>query len=295
MTNKSCIPSYFLAFMCFGFGSGLFAQTFKNPIRDSTSRNETSEFRIGLRYTSDYLFMGRSDSLPAPYLSPSIAYIHKSGFFINTSLSYLTVKEQARIDMFKVSGGYDYSKNNFESGMSLTQYVFSDESFAVQSEMSTYLYAYVGYDFNVVMVYVDGSLGFSEQTDAFIGAEINHSFYAFKNKLRIIPALYMNAGTQNYYTEYYNNRSSQTGSGKGKGKQPSSGTQVYTEEIQKFQVLDYEAELQIIYKLNHIKLFGSATWAFPVNPYTTVSPAGTYTEELKNGFYWSTGIRYTFD
>ncbi len=276
-----------------GLASGLFAQTFKNPIKDS-SRSESSEFRISLRYTSDYLFMGRSDSLPAPYLSPSIAYIHHSGFFVNTSLSYLTVKEQARIDMFKVSGGYDYFKNNFESGLSFTQYVFSEESFAVQSEMSSYLYAYVGYDFNVLKVYVDGSLGFSEQTDAFLGAEINHSFYAFKNKLRITPAFYVNAGTQNYYTEYYNNRSSQTGSVKGKGGQSSPITSTQTVEIQKFQILDYEADVQLIYKLNRIKLYASANWAFPVNPYTTTTSNGTYTEELKYGFFWSTGIRYTF-
>jgi len=295
MTIKRCIPGYFLTFICFAFGSGLFAQTFKNPIRDSASRSEASEFRIGLRYTSDYLFMGRSDSLPAPYLSPSIAYIHHSGFFVNTSLSYLTVKEQARIDMFKVSGGYDYFKNKFESGVSLTQYVFSEESFAVQSEMSTYLYAYVGYDFNVLMVYVDGSLGFSAQTDAFIGAEINHSFYTFKNKLRITPALYMNAGTQNYYTDYYYNRSNQTAPGKGKGAQSSATGSSHTVETQKFQILDYEADLQLIYHLNPIKFYGSVTWAFPVNPYTITNATGTYTEQLNNGFYWSTGIRYTFD
>lgn len=292
MNPKKAVKHFYFAFFIFGIGLALSAQTFKNTIKDSTS-GEKSEFRIGIRYTSDYLFMGRSDSLPAPYLSPSIAYIHKSGFFVNTSLSYLTLKEQARIDMFKVSAGYDFYKNNFESGLSLTQFVFSEESFAIQSEMSTYLYAYAGYDFNFIMFNIDGSFGFSEKSDVFLGAEINHTFYGLNNKLRITPAVYLNAGKQNYYSEYYTNRSSQSGSGKGKGGQNSPSTGTQTIETQKFQVLDYEADIQVIYKLNKIKFYASATWAIPVNPSTISTATGTVTEELQPGFYWSTGIRFT--
>lgn len=292
MKPNTAMKPVCLAFFLMGIGLHYSAQTFKNSIKDSTS-GEKSEFRIGIRYTSDYLFMGRSDSLPAPYLSPSLAFVHKSGFFINASLSYLIVKGESRIDMFKISGGYDYYKNKFEAGTSLTQFVFSDLSFAVQSEMSTYLYGYAGYDFNLLMLYVDGSLGFSGQTDAFLGLELNRTFYFLNNKLRITPAFYVNAGTQNYYSEYFIYRSSQNGSGKGKGGQSSPNTSTQTVEIQKFQILDYEADVQLIYKLNKIKLYASANWAFPVNPYTTTTSNGTFTEELKNGFFWSTGIRYT--
>ncbi|MCU0361126.1 MAG: hypothetical protein MUF75_10485 [Bacteroidia bacterium] len=292
MKTHNVTLTFYLACFLFGFGFTLHTQTFKNPIKDSAN-TEKSEFRLFMRYSSDYLFMGRSDSLPAPYLSPGLAYVHKSGFYINTSISYLTVKGESRIDMFKVSGGYDFYKNKFETGASITQFVFSDMSFAVQSEISTYLYGYAGYDFNLFMLYVDGSLGFSGQTDAFLGLELNHTFYALNNKLRITPAFYLNTGTQNYYTEYYNNRSSQTGSGKGKGAQQSGTGTIQTSETQKFQILDYEADIQVIYKLNKIKFFVSATWAFPVNPYTTTTSTGTYTEEIKTGFYWSTGVRLT--
>jgi hypothetical protein len=48
------------------------------------------------------------------------------------------------------------------------------------------------------------------------------------------------------------------------------------------------------YKIQNIRFFLSATWAFPLNPSTVVSDPRTYEEELKNGFYLSTGVRLTF-
>jgi hypothetical protein len=71
---------------------------------------------------------------------------------------------------------------------------------------------------SVFMLYADASLGFSDYTDLFVGGEINRTFYFFRNRLRITPAVYINAGSQHYYNEYYTNRSTQTGEGKGKRK-----------------------------------------------------------------------------
>ena len=66
---------------------GLFAQFEPDSKNDTLA--EKSKFRIALAYASDYYFMGRVDSVRAPYLTPSLAYYHKSGLFIKTSLSYL--------------------------------------------------------------------------------------------------------------------------------------------------------------------------------------------------------------
>ncbi len=271
-----------------------YAQSNKFHTPDSTS--DKSELRIGIQYTSDYYFMGRSDSAKAPYLSPSIGYYHKSGLSIRTSLSFLTTSGEGRIDLYTISGGYDYYGTQFAAGISLSQYFFSDLSYAVQAEMRTYLNLHGGYDFSVFMVFADISLGFSEGTDVFMGAEINRTFYAIRNKLRITPAVYINAGSQKYYNEYYSMRNEQTGSGKGKGKgamqQSTNNAQIL--ESEKFQVLDYEADVQISYKMGGIRLYCAATWIFPVNPSTVVTDQGTYEEELKNGFYWSLGVRISF-
>lgn len=275
------------------------AQLYKYQVYDSIV--DKSEFRVGVRYSSDYYYMGRADSAKAPYLSPSIGYYHKSGLFIRSSLSYLTASDEGRIDLYTLSGGYDYYGKKVAAGFSVSEYFFNDLSYAVQAEMNTYLNAYAGYDFSAFMVYADGSLGFSEGTDVFLGAEINRTFYGLKNRLRITPAVYINAGTQKYYSEYYSSRSTQTGSGHGKGKGQGQGgstsppTQtVQTLESDKFQILDYEADLQVSYKIQNVRFYVSSTWTFPINPSTVVSDQGTYEEELRNGFYWSSGLRVTF-
>ena len=258
-----------------------------------------SELRIGLRYSSDYYYMGRADSAKAPYLSPSVGYYHKSGVFVRGSLSYLTAQEEGRIDLYTLSAGYEYFGKNIAIGLSASELFFNDLSYAVQAEMSTYLNAYAGYDFSAFMVYADGSVGFSESTDVFLGAEVNRTFYLFRNKVRITPAVYVNAGTQHYYEEYYTMRSERTGSGYGKGKggggqqPPPTGTTEITESDQ-FKILDYEADVELVYKIHNIRFFISTTWTFPVNPATIVSDQGTSEEDLTNGFYWTSGVRLTF-
>ncbi len=262
------------------------------------SITEKSQVRIGLRYTSDYLYMGRSDSSKTPYLSPSISYYHKSGFFLHGALSYLTNREEGRIDMVTLSCGYDFYAKKVALGASVSEYFFSDFSYNVIAEMSTYLNAYAGYDFTLFTLYGDVSLGLSDGTDIFLGAEIDRTFYSLKNKLLIIPAVAMNAGTQHYYNAYYNYRSTQTGSwgGRAKGKggmlsMPGTTQTSQVLESNKFNVLDYEAGLTITYKIQNIRLFTSSTWTFPVNPSTLTNDQGTYQEDLKNGFFWSSGIR----
>ncbi len=257
---------------------------------------DKSELRVGIRYTSDYYYMGRADSAAAPYLSPSIGYFHKSGLSVRSSLSYLTAPGEGRIDLITFSGGYDYYAKKIAAGLSVTEYFFNDLSYAVQAEMSTYLNAYAGYDFSAFIFYADAGLGFSESTDVFLAGEINRTFYALRNKLRITPAVYMNAGTQEYYNEYYNMRNSQTGSGKRKGKggqQPSTTQQVQIVASDKFEILDYEADLQISYTIQKVRFYVLTTWTFAVNPATVITDTGTYEEDLKNGFYWSSGIRLT--
>jgi hypothetical protein len=273
---------------------GLFAQFEPDSKNDTLA--EKSKFRIALAYASDYYFMGRVDSVRAPYLTPSLAYYHKSGLFIKTSLSYLTASNEGRIDLFRLSGGYDISVKKFGAGISLSEYFFSESSFVVQSEMSTYLYGYSEYEFKFIKLYLDGSLGFSSTTDVFLGLEINHTFRTLKNKLRIIPAFYLNAGTQKYYSDYITNRSSKSiknANGTVKGQQTANSTVYTTTETQSFEMLDYEADIQFIYVFNKFRVFMSPTWLFPVNPATIVTASGTSAEELKNGFYFSMGIRFT--
>jgi hypothetical protein len=265
----------------------------------SDSLRTTSQVRIGLRYTSDYLFMGRSDSAKAPYLTPSIGYYHKSGFSIRGQFSYLTAEGQGRIDMYAVTGGYDYVGEKLAWGASLTEYLFSSSSYVVRAEMSTYLNAYAGYDFNAFMVYADAGLGFSDGADFFMSLDISRMFFLVRNKFIITPSLAANAGTQRYYDQYYQYRSPQSGfgqggSGKGKNGQQQPAPVVGTLESDKFQLLDYETSLQVTYRLSHtVRFFSTATWTFPVNPATVIVNEVPEEENLQKGFFWTAGVRFT--
>lgn len=287
----------------------LFAQSER---RKADTTSISSALRLGIDYRSDYYYMGRADSVRAPYVTPSLTYFHKSGLFLSGNLSYLATEDQNRVDLYTLSAGYDYSRNQFAAGISVNQYFFNDSSYAVQSEMSTYTSAYLGYDFNSLMIFVDGGIGFSSEADVFLGAEISRAFYLLDDKLRLRPSFYTNFGTQYYYRDYYiyrsittggpgkkngGNNSGNSGSGGGGGTTNPPETTIITEartlNSEKFQVLDYELSLQASYRINQLQFITTGTFFVPVNPSTVVTDQGSYSEELDNGFLWSLGIRYT--
>lgn len=214
----------------------------RNPVLLFDSVGNRSELHLGFKYTSDYVFMGRANATKVPYLSASIGYYHKSGLFLRTSTSYLTTPEEGRFDLSTLSGGYYYDGRRFATGISVTELFFNDLSYTIQAEMSTYLNAYAGYDFRAFVLYMDGGLGFSEGTDSFIGAEINRTFFLLKNRLRITPSAYLNAGSQDFYSEYYFSGRRQAGKAKGSGinqQTPPAKPVPQVLESNKFKVLDY--------------------------------------------------------
>lgn len=297
----------------------------QDSTKNAFSSTSASMLQFGLRYKSDSYYMGRADSAKAPYLTPSVSYYHKSGFFASGYLSYLTAKEQNRIDLITLAAGYDYFGEKILAGISVSQYFYSDLSYSIQSEMKTYLSAYMGYDFKWFMVVADASLSTSSNLDVFLGGEINRSFYLLNDRLRITPSIYTNWGTQHYYNEFYTKRSITTGgavlsgggSGSGSGGSGSGGsgsggkpggtnntggitptttttiTEVTTLESEKFQLMDYEFALQSSYRIKQFRILASGTILVPVNPSTIVTDQSTYVEDLSTGFLWSIGVRYT--
>lgn len=289
--------------------AALFAQTFRHA--DTTGVSSFASF--GLRYKSDYYYMGRADSVRAPYVIPSIGYYHKSGLFVNGSLSYLTASGENRVDLFTLSAGYDCFGKRVAAGIAVDQFFFSKESYAVQAEMRTYASAYVGYDLDAFMVIADASLGVSDELDVFLGGELSRTFYLVRRHLLLTPSFYTNLGTQRYYNEYYTRRTLTTGGmgggsgggsgGNGHGQGTGGGmtgtapvittiTDISIAESQKFQVLDYELGLNATYRLDRFRFSLAGIFMFPVNPATVVTEDGTYEEDLDNGFLWTAGVRY---
>jgi len=105
------------------------------------------------------------------------------------------------------------------------EYFYNDYSYSVQSEMSTsWRICWI----RLFGIYAlrRGEFGISEGAMCFRGW--NHRrFYALKNKLRIIPSFYINAGSQKYlwsvlFRTQYSDRCGQSKSGSGKNAVPKT-------------------------------------------------------------------------
>ena len=246
---------------------------------------------VSANYSSDLIFLGRKSSAKTPYLSAAAGYYHTSGLFINGAASYLATPGVNRIDLFTVTSGYDLYLKNFSAGISGTKYFFNNKSYTVKSELSGNVSAYINYDFDIVDVYIDGSTYFSNTTDLILGAAVSHTFYAVNDNLTITPTVYLNAGTQNYYSNYANNRRFRRNMTGGGGSSPM-GTGMTG--ASSFNVLDYELSVPVSYTINKFRFSFYPVYAIPVNAATITNDQNTYKEDLSNSFFWSLGVSYKF-
>ncbi|TNF71943.1 MAG: hypothetical protein EP302_05900, partial [Bacteroidetes bacterium] len=110
----------------------LVAQNNRNKTEES-SLNGTSFFLADISFVNDAFFMGRNDSIAAPYILPSFGYYDKSGFFVDASLSYLVSSQENRVDLFLGSTGFLFSGDPLSGGISGTVYFFNEDSYNVKS------------------------------------------------------------------------------------------------------------------------------------------------------------------
>lgn len=217
----------FMLFGCFTFGQ-------QNESSNKLSKSNNSYFSLNLSYSNDYVFMGRKDSITAPYLYFIAKYQHKSGFYADGSVSYLTKADEGRVDLFLFDLGYNFTVNKFSGDLSATKYFFNEESYNVLSEIDVNIAALISYDFDVVDLMLSAStyFGGSSNADFFLSTEISHDFMTSNRKFQFSPTFGIYFGSQNFYESYYiNNRygdgerpKSDPGNGSGSGSGNGTGT-----------------------------------------------------------------------
>jgi hypothetical protein len=276
----------------------LIAQSNKNSISGIAASNE-SFFLTDVSFINDAVFMGRKDSIAAPYIYPSFSYFDKSGFFADASFSYLTNSDENRIDLFLISAGYLFEKKKFTAGFSGTAYFYNEDSYNVRSETVGDLSGFLSYDLKVAEVSVLASTLFNKgsSADIFIGLMIDRTFYSQNQKFMANPSLTVYAGSQYFYQEYY--KTSRLGNRKGNGSgagisMPSSAAEVEIIEVSKFQLLNVAVSLPVQYQHNHFIFSFSPVLALPQSSATIVSEDTIIKEELESTFYFSAGISYWF-
>lgn len=250
----------------------------------------------GLYYVSDAVFMGRRDSVAAPYLMPSLGYYHKSGWYAEGSASYLVASGEGRIDLIMLGGGYQFTKGDLSGNLSATAYLFSEDSYNVKSETSGDLTAMLDYDWD----WVETSLRFSTylnsegNPDYFLGIGLSKSWFALDNHLYMQPGISMYAGTQRFYEAYYNTSrmGNRKGSGSGSGSIGTGSGEVRLVEASSFKVLNLELEFPAHYFYKHFVFSLYPSLALPQSPATILTEEGSMKEKLDPTFYVIVGVSF---
>jgi hypothetical protein len=257
--------------------------------QDSTKQSQESYFKFSTSYLTNSVYNGRKDSLILPYLTPSITYYDKSGFYIGGSLSYAMATNENRIDLFTLDAGYDFSiSNQFSAGLYASKYFYNDNSNAVRSETKGNLGGSLIFDPGIVTLYTGVDLSFASKTDINIGTSVSHTFYLGddNNQWSITPSITMNAGTQNSYQDFVRKR---------KFKGPNGNT-IVIKSSNKFDILDYEFSVPVTYDMKKVGFFFTPTYALPQNGVYFTGPMGNVfnVEKLENNFYAEFGFYVKF-
>ena len=272
------------------------AQINDNSIK-TISEKAVSYILTDVSYLNDNIFMGRRDSIAAPYIFPSIGYYDKSGVFVDFSASYLTSSGESRFDLFLLSAGYLFTSNNWSGGVSGNGYFFNDESYNVQSEMTASINGLLSYDFKAIEIslLVSSSFNSGSTNDIFGEVQLGRAFYLASNNFLIRPAIALGAGTQNLYEAYYqSNRLGNRNDHNNSGQDPMAPTSLKIEEATAFNILNIEVSAPIQYYLQPLIFSFTPVVAFPQSSVTITTEEAVIKEDLETIFYWSVGISYWF-
>lgn len=278
----------------------LLAQGKRTSSKGSTG-NQESYILTDISYINDAVFMGRRDSIAAPYIFPSLGYYDKSGFFMDASASYLIGSEESRFDLFLTTLGYRFLGEKISGEISGTAYFFNDDSYNVKSSVLADISGFIGYDLKVMEISFMASTYFNEDssTDLFAGLLVDRVFYSNDKNLLINPTVSIYAGSQYFYEEYYGssrlgNRKGQS-QGQGQGGLTSNGaTTVEIQEASKFKILNVELSLPLQYHQEQFIFSFTPVLAFPQSSATITTEDSVFTEDLESTFYFSVGIGYWF-
>ncbi|MBX9734782.1 MAG: hypothetical protein K2X37_12030 [Chitinophagaceae bacterium] len=264
----------------------------------------TSYFKAGGGYLTNSVFNGRADSATIPYITPSLGYFDKSGFYVNALSGYLKSAATSRFDFFSIETGYDKEvAKNLTVSLYASKDFYNSQSENVRSDIKGS--ASVGLSYGVGPIVLSATPNFvftSAATDIFFSGGISApiSWEVKNNEWSLTPALNMNFGTQNYHEEYIKSR-------KNRGTRRVAGTTTTVEAVNpsvyKLQVIELSVPLS----------YETSTFIFSINPSFAVPyNAATYkttvkaiggtgngivnyeTENLSNRFYAEISVYYKF-
>lgn len=251
-------------------------------------------FEVGSTYINDNVYLGRKDSVNLPYLTPSIGYYARSGFFANASFGFLANSSNSRLDVVSLMMGYSFACGHYEGELTGSKYFYNSQSTSVKSEVQASLDYFSEYDLGFIRPSLSVTVNFGNKLDLASAVGLEHSFTLFNEKAEITPAFIVNGSTQNFYSDYYKIRRYNP---KRKTARPANSVGSISGEVVNagsFKVLDYEFSTAIKYSFGKCALIFVPVYAIPVHPseiiaFTKLNNGSmitkTSTEKLQNNFF----------
>lgn len=250
---------------------------------NSQTKDDTKEsyFKADLNYLNDLVYLGRKDSIAVPYLTATIGYYHKSGFYLSGALSYMPSPTQSRIDLFTVDAGYDYTINDIFSGSVYGEkYFYNKSSNSIKSDISGVIDGSITADLTALQLGVDAGISFASKADYTTTLSASHLFAIGeeKNGFSLNPTFNVNFSTLNFYEGLTNRKFGKKHLGNNPNYLSINSTTVASK--QGFGLMDFEFSIPLEYKLDKFVFYVTPYYAIPKNPIATTTDA---TITLRNG------------
>lgn len=264
-------------FVLLFYSSAVFSQT--------TDEAKKSYLNAKIKYTSNSVWLGRSDSIVTPVFGVSAGYHFNFGAYLNAEMSIIPSRQIDILDLTTVQTGYGFSiiKDVFDADISYTHNFYSQYSTQVGSEVMGTAAADLSYDFDLVQLSVNGEFSFGSSSDIGLSSALSKSIdIEFKkgSLLNITPTATAYAGTQNLYAVYLVTRSQKAVHGKNShaanasSKNPHASansaattttTTTVTKEYARFNMLDVDISLPISYTYKKFTFAITPVMAIPLN------------------------------
>ena len=292
--------------------------------KDTASKKDTvahkkSSLKVGLTYSSNAVYLARTDSIATPNYGLGLTYTLKSGIFFAAEVNYIPSRQFNKLDAGGLEAGYNFDLDNLSGGIAISKYIAAFNSTQVISALDATVGAGLSYNlFDVITpsIHADYALVKSGGNDFLLTGGLGHEFefekvFTQKDHLSLEPKVEVVAGTQNFLSTYYTRKKNsaaqrqqyQNTHGKGKKSTSTSTTTTttnssgqttsITSSASKFQTLAYEYTLPISYSWKKIGFSVTPTYAVAVHK---ITDDGTTTTYLPNSsvFYVQVGLSYTF-
>lgn len=264
---------------------------------DLLKNKPKSYFKFQTSYLSNAVYFGRKDTATTlPYITPTIEYNHKSGWYANASASYLA-NNASTIDFWSLEIGFNFSDKaeKFLATAFVNKPFYTETSANLRSDVDWNIGANTSYNFGFINASLSGSLMLGESNDKFVTFGLDHEFdlESSNTLFSIVPMLTMNWSSTGFYQSFKSRR-----------QNPRTGlpvnTRVEVTSPNKFQLMSYEFNLPLTAEIKEkYGFFIYPTLAIPVNPVVTnikvTSQGGTVLfnrstiEKITNSFFIEVG------